>query len=324
MAEISAISWTHSTFNPWSGCVKVSAGCANCYAANLPPAMRRGAAWGKGLPRVHASDAYWNEPHRWNAAALKAGERRRVFCASTADVFEDRDDLDAARARLFALIEDTSDLDWLLTTKRADAIMRRVPAQWRILFPSNVWMLVSVEDQKAADARIPWLLKVPAIVRGLSMEPLLGPVDLDDWIGRIDHCESCGAENEATGPDVCPTCGSTAGMISTLGEAQAERFRTGERYDEDSADGRRDIAGKSWSINWIITGGESGRNARPMEVGWVNDIHRQAKAAGVAVHHKQMGAAWAGVNGAAHKKGGDPAEWPESFRSREFPEVSGV
>jgi protein gp37 len=74
-------------------------------------------------------------------------------------------------------------------------------------------------------------------------------------------------------------------------------------------------------LNWIITGGESGRNARTMEVGWVNDIHRQAKAAGVAVHHKQMGAAWAEANGAAHKKGGDPTEWPEAFRRREFPDV---
>ena len=301
MSEVTAISWTHSTFNPWSGCVKVSAGCANCYAANLPPAMRRGAEWGKDLPRVHASDDYWKQPFAWERAAVKAGERRRVFCASTADVFEDRDDLDAARARLFALIEDTPGLDWLLTTKRADAIMRRVPAQWRILFPSNVWMLVSVEDQKAADARIPWLLKVPAIVRGLSMEPLIGPVDLDQ--------------------PTCPYCGEFGENITVASDGATPWCR---ECDNEACfgwwlDGCASPSQRG--INWIITGGESGRGARPMDTAWVADIHNQAADRGVAVHHKQMGSAWAESNGAAHKKGGDPMEWPEAFRRQEFPDV---
>lgn len=301
MSEVTAISWTNHTFNPWSGCVKVSAGCQNCYAANLPPAMRRGAEWGKDLPRVAAGEDYWRQPLAWERNAIKAGERRRVFCASTADVFEDRDDLDAPRARLFDLIEATPGLDWLLTTKRADAIMRRVPAAWHILFPRNVWMLVSVEDQKAADARIPWLLKVPAVVRGLSMEPLLGPVDLDQ-----PTCPYCGqwgeniglADDEAT--PWCVECDNEACFGWWL-DACASPSQSG--------------------INWIITGGESGRGARPLETHWLADIHRQARDRGVAVHHKQMGSAWAAEHDAAHKKGGDPDEWPESFRVREFPEL---
>jgi protein gp37 len=286
MSEITAISWTNHTFNPWSGCAKVSAGCTNCYAANLPPSMRRGAEWGEGRPRVHASEDYWRQPLAWERAAIKAGERRRVFCASVADAFEDRDDLDGARARLFALIEATPGIDWLLTTKRADAIMRRVPAAWRSGFPRNVWMLVSVEDQKAADARIPWLLKVPAVVRGLSMEPLIGPVDLRGYVE----------------PSVM--------------ERAAGRLRRGLYPVGNDA--------HTAPLNWIITGGESGRGARPLETAWLADIHKQAKDRGVAVHHKQMGSAWADANGATHKKGGDPDEWPEAFRLRDFPEAPHV
>ncbi len=183
MAERTGIEWTHHTFNPWSGCAKVSAGCANCYAANLPPAMRRNAAWGASEPRVAASDAYWRHPIAWSAAAEKAGERRRVFCASVADVFEDRDDLDLHRERLFALIEETPGLDWLLLTKRPEAVQRRT-TRWGTVWPANVWLGTSVEDQRAADERIGHALRVDGPrVRFLSMEPLLGPVQLGVTVG---------------------------------------------------------------------------------------------------------------------------------------------
>lgn len=294
MSEVTAISWTHATWNPHSGCAKISAGCANCYAANLPPGMRRGAEWGANTERVMASEAYLREPIRWNAAAEKAGERRRVFCGSTMDVFEDRDDLDASRARVFDMVAQTPWLDWLLTTKRADQIMRRVPRSWLSGFPPNVWVLVSVEDQRAADERIPHLLRVPAVVRGLSMEPLLGPVDLE--CAPMDHDGFPGTNNYLTGE-----------WWPALGDYTLER------------EGRRRLGE---GINWIITGGESGRGARPMQEAWARDIHRQARDAGVAIHHKQMGAWWAERHGVAHKKGGDPAEWPHEFRVREFPEVT--
>ncbi len=301
MSETTAISWTHSTFNPWSGCAKLSAGCANCYAAALPPGMRRGADWGEGKARVVASESYWNEPVKWNAKAAKSGEPWRVFCASTADVFEDRDDLDEHRARLFKLIEATPALTWLLTTKRADAIMRRVPASWCIRFPRNVWVLVSVEDQRAADERIPHLLCVPAVVRGLSMEPLLGPVDLD--------------------PATCPYCGEGGDNIGVADDGATPWCN--ECNNEAAFGWWLDgcASPTQHGINWIITGGESGHRARPMDEQWVRDIHRQARQAGVAIHHKQMGAVWAEQHGALHKKGGYPGEWPAEFNVREFPEV---
>jgi protein gp37 len=119
MAE-TKISWAHYTMNPWSGCAKVSPACANCYAATLPPSMRRGAVWGADTARIPASESYWQGPIAWDRKAAKAGERHRVFCASTADVFEARPDLDEARLRLFKLIEATPNLDWLLLTKRPD------------------------------------------------------------------------------------------------------------------------------------------------------------------------------------------------------------
>jgi len=186
VSENTSIEWAHATFNPWSGCAKVSPGCANCYAANLPPSMRRGAGWGEGRPRIIASDAYWAQPHAWNRKAAKEGKRMRVFCASTADVFEARDDLDVHRERLFNLIIETPWLDWQLLTKRPehavkwwlaredDARANGAEAWW----PPNAWIGTSVENQEQAEARIPHLVQIPAEVRFLSCEPLLGPVSL--------------------------------------------------------------------------------------------------------------------------------------------------
>jgi protein gp37 len=175
VAENSKIEWTNHTFNPWSGCVKVSEACANCYAANLPPAMRRHAEWGADTPRIPASEAYWKGPLAWNKAAEKAGVRARVFCASVADVFEDRADLDVWRERLWALIAETPWLDWLLLTKRPHVMARWAEAHpW----PVNAWAGATVENQKRTE-RIDDLRKVPARVRFLSMEPLGGPVALD-------------------------------------------------------------------------------------------------------------------------------------------------
>src|SRR5690349_6943095 len=121
MGRDSAIEWTHHTFNPWRGCTKVSAGCAHCYAETWskrnPKAL---GIWGDGGTRVIAAEAYWRQPLKWNAAAKAAGERHRVFCASLADVFEDRPELVESRERLLDVIYKTPDLDWLLLTKRPE------------------------------------------------------------------------------------------------------------------------------------------------------------------------------------------------------------
>src|SRR5687767_4291955 len=113
MGQNTRIEWTHHTFNPWWGCVRVSPACKNCYADSW--ANRLGLElWGAKAPRRFFSDSHWAEPIRWNREAQRLGVRRRVFCASMGDVFEDRRDLDSARAKLWKLIDETSSLDWLL------------------------------------------------------------------------------------------------------------------------------------------------------------------------------------------------------------------
>lgn len=182
MGQNSTIEWTDHTFNPWWGCTKVSLGCKNCYAEAW--ADRYGhKLWGDNKPRRFFSDQHWQEPIKWNSAAKLNNRRSRVFCASMADVFEDNNLVVNERAKLWSLIEHTRMLDWLLLTKRPENMLKFTA--WQDQWPSNVWAMTSVEDQEQAEARIPYLLRVPAIVKGLSVEPLLTSVDLSPWIDDI-------------------------------------------------------------------------------------------------------------------------------------------
>lgn len=293
MGANSGIEWTHHTFNPWRGCSKVSPGCKHCYAEQT---AKRNAAvlgeWGPGARRVIASEVYWRGPLAWDRAAAAAGERHRVFCASLADVFEARPDLVEPRRRLFDLIAITPHLDWLVLTKRpefarmylADLCDLDMSLNDPPLMPlPNLWLGVSVEDQQRAEERIPLLLDTPAAVRFLSMEPLLGPVDIGRWM-PVD-------------------VGSFSGPGGAL-----RITRVG-------------------GIDWVIVGGESGPSARSMDLAWARALVAQCQEARVPVFVKQLGARpvlWAddgaGRNYAlADRKGGDPAEWPEDLRIREFP-----
>ncbi|HVT78337.1 MAG TPA: phage Gp37/Gp68 family protein [Acidimicrobiales bacterium] len=200
MGENSNIGWTDHTHNPWWGCARVSEGCQKCYAETF--ANRLGLdLWGKTSPRRFFGDDHWAKPLRWNRKAIAVGERHRVFCASMADVFEDRDDLVDERARLFDLIEQTTQLDWLLLTKRPENVAA-LAARWMgSTWPANVWLGTTVEHQDAAERRIPILLEVPARLRFLSCEPLLGPVDVTPWLSpgprRVDWVIA-GGESGAT------------------------------------------------------------------------------------------------------------------------------
>jgi protein gp37 len=180
MGQDSKIEWTHHTFNPWWGCLKVSPACKHCYAESW--AVRLGLElWGGArTERRFFSDAHWREPLKWHAAATKDGVRRRVFCASMADVFEDRDDLGPWRSRLWPLIEATPMLDWLLLTKRPENVRACVP--WKRTWPANVWLGTTAETQEYALERIPEIAALPAAVRFLSCEPLLGPLKLRRWL----------------------------------------------------------------------------------------------------------------------------------------------
>jgi protein gp37 len=175
VAKDSVIEWTHHTFNPWWGCVKLSPACAHCYAETW--ARRFGdELWGGDAPRRFFSEHHWREPLRWNSEAKKQGIRARVFCASMADVFEPRTDLDPWREKLWALIEKTPHLDWLLLTKRPGHIKNVYP--WAHDPRENVWLGTTAENQRWATRRIERLIAVDAHVRFLSCEPLLSAVDL--------------------------------------------------------------------------------------------------------------------------------------------------
>lgn len=315
MAENSKIEWTHHTFNPWRGCTKVSPGCANCYAESLsgrnPKTL---GVWGPNGTRVVASEAMWREPVKWDRLAKAAGERHRVFCASLADVFEDwngpmldaagvtlvsspifgnrpgdRLRMDDVRLRLFRLPTATPNLDWLFLTKRPENIARMMPdakcplckgkGGWEtgaysgdcrcgngLVIRPNVWLGVSVENQAAADERIPHLLKVPAAVRFLSMEPLLGPVDVRRWLPG--HCETCGSPCKGHGYHL----------------GGSDHFACGYEVGNGA---------RHSPLTWVIVGGESGPNARPLHPDWVRLIRNQCQAAGVPFFFKQWGE-WVG------------------------------
>lgn len=256
MGENTNIEWCSHTFNPWRGCTKVSPGCANCYAEAMSkrnPAVL--GVWGDNGTRVVAVDSYWKQPLKWNRDAEKAGERRRVFCASLADVFEDHPAIEPGwRADLGQVIQNTPQLDWLLLTKRPENVYRMLPDFWINFYepygmPKNVWIGTTVENQEQADKRISELLKIPASVRFLSCEPMLGPIDLTN-----------------VGPERWDVL---------HGWKPAS-----ENYPEGANTSR---------VDWVICGGESGPNARPMQTIWAQALRDQCQAAGVPFLFKQWG-----------------------------------
>lgn len=269
----SKVEWTTHTFNPWIGCVKVSAGCKNCYAEAMDRRWK-GGHWGPGSSRKPMSESYWKQPLKWDKAAAHAGVKAKVFCASMADWAEGRDTISSpdaysvvfkARIRLFTLIYETPNLIWQMLTKRthnilpvlmevANAMPHAAVRQWLYEWidgkpPVNVWIGTSVENQEAADERIPHLLQVPAVVRFLSCEPLLGPIALRRK--AIDDKEIIQA--------------------TLMGQ-----------LDEYSRPVQR-------GIDWVIAGGESGHGARPMHPDWVCSLRDQCKDADVSFFFKQHG-----------------------------------
>lgn len=179
MSENSTIEWCHHTFNPWIGCTKVGPGCDNCYAEADFDKRRHVVQWGAGQPRKRTAMSTWAMPLRWNAKAERLGVRYRVFCASLADVFDNEVPAEW-RHDLFDLIERTPHLDWLLVTKRIGNVRQMIPDRWSVCMPPNLWLGITVVNQAEADRDIPKLLGLKVSVRFLSMEPLLGHVDLRD------------------------------------------------------------------------------------------------------------------------------------------------
>ena len=223
MAEVSEISWTDATFNPWIGCTKVSPACDHCYAER--DNSRRGwvPGWGPGIPRKRTKT--WGDPLKWNRKAAESGRPLKVFCASLADVF-DNEAPQAWRNDLWQLLRETPHLRWILLTKRIGNAWKMLPADWP--FP-NAGLMATLANQEEWDRDLPKLMHLPATWHGVSAEPLLGPIDMR-W-AMIRHGF----------PD------------------------------------------------WIITGGESGGQRRPLDMNAVRSIRDQCAEYGITFHHKQNG-----------------------------------
>jgi protein gp37 len=236
VAETTEIGWTDATFSPWWGCAHVSPGCASCYAERL--AARWGHdVWGKLGARRLFGDDHWRKPLAWNRKAEREDRRLRVFCASMADVFEDHPALPGERAKLWPLIEQTPRLDWQILTKRPEFVASMVPPSWLEAWPAHAWIGTSVEDQRRADERVPELIRIPAALRFLSVEPLVGSVSL-----------------------------------------RPEWLRLGR-------------------VSWVIVGGESGPEYRPMDVEWLRNVAAQVWQRGIPLFVKQAAGRWPGTQG---------------------------
>lgn len=231
MGEKTKIEWCDATFNPWMGCTKVSPACDNCYAEALMDTRYGQVRWGAGEDRRRTAASTWAMPRKWNRRAEASGERQFVFCASLADVFDNEVD-ELWRADLFALIEETPNLVWLLLTKRIGNVMKMTGG----VLPINTAIGATMANQEEYDRDRMKLAEVKAEARPLftfgSFEPLLGPVILDK-----------------NAPD------------------------------------------------WIIVGGESGKQARPMKLEWARSIKRQSDELGRVFNFKQVGGRTAGKGG---------------------------
>ena len=266
MGDTTHIEWTDATWNPVTGCTRVSPGCVNCYIDWAPPFRVEGRHFtdrdGNRSHAIGATTGVRLHPDRLDWPLRKRSWRgKRVFVCSLADLFHD-DVPDEYIARVFAVMALTPEVTYQVLTKRP-ARMRSLLASgtfagmvWRdvddLSWPlPNVWLGVTVEDQERADQRIPILLDTPAAVRWLSCEPLLGPVNLP-------VCRCLGVGSIAHGrhwPDtVCDQCD-----------------------------------GSGSQIDWVVVGGESGPNARPMHPDWARSLRDQCAAAGVPYLFKQWG-----------------------------------
>lgn len=252
MAETS-IAWADYTFNPWIGCTKVSPACDHCYAEAQNNFYKWNAdGWGPHAPRRRTSAANWRKPLAWDRKAAAEGVRRRVFCASLADVFDNHRSIEPRwRTDLLECIRAAPNLDWLLLTKRPQNIAKMMHECGAADGLPNLWLGTTVENQEEANRRIPHLLAAPAAKRFLSVEPLLERVDF----GCVQ--------------------GNGLGAIDVLRPID-RRHQSPTLYLP--------------ALDWIIVGGESGPHVRPMDLEWARAIRDQCKAAGTAFFFKQVSA----------------------------------
>ena len=263
MGAVSKIEWTDSTWSPVTGCTKVSEGCDHCYAETIAHRFAGTKAYPNGFD-VTLRPERLDQPLRWKRP-------RKVFVNSMSDLFH-KDVPDDYIARVFAVMALAPQHTFQVLTKRPgrmrsllsseqfeSAVFLATEGRFEGCFPwplPNVWLGTSVENQKWADVRIPLLLDTPAAIRFLSCEPLLGPIDLNHWIGHTPEC---------LGSDDPPWC------------TCPWEGRTREPYFYKD------------KIHWVICGGESGPGARPMHPSWARQLRDDCLTAGIPFHFKQWG-----------------------------------
>lgn len=290
MAEKTTIAWCDHTFNGWIGCTRVGPGCDHCYAEALDKRHRWGGGthWGAGVPRYRTSEANWKEPIRWNSNAGAAGVRPRVFCASLADVFDN--EVPAQwRVDLWALIDATPNLSWLIVTKRVGLVRPWIELHG---WPANARLLITVCDQEEADRDIPKLLALPC-KNGVSYEPALGLIDWSRWLLYTTIFKD-GFPN-GVGTPLKRLEWIIVGGESTQGSGKARPF---------------DLA---WARNTVAQCKTAGVPVFVKQLGShpITDVQQRP--------------GWGGKLFSAFKikfndrAGADPAEWPSDLRIQEFP-----
>ncbi len=252
MSANTNIEWCHATVNWWNGCTAVSPACDNCYAKRMAGRLW-GTQWGPGEARHQFAGAA-ETLRALDRKAQRLGYPLRVFHNSLSD-FADKEVPQEWRDKAFQVMAETRNLIHLILTKRIGNLgnMLPVPFDFDKHYP-NVWIGATIVNQEEADRDIPKLLAVPAAKRFLSMEPLLGPVDIgllcENWSDDIVTDPETGAR------ECCKAC---------------------------------DFTGIGNDIDWVIVGGESGPGARPMHPDWARSLRDQCEAAGVPFLFKQWG-----------------------------------
>ena len=261
MGDKSKIEWCDATWNPVTGCTKISQGCKNCYAEGVANRF-----WGdRKFTDVQCHEDRLDQPLRWKRP-------RRIFVNSMSDLFH-LDVPDEFIDKVFGVMVLAKQHTFMILTKRPERMHEVI---WR-LFPTaylkNVWLGVSVENQDTADERIPLLLRTPAAVRFVSCEPLLGPVDLSPWIKprSFDDLIQLDKWNRKAADESKEVFGLNERTIAVDGKPYKGRFLDPEKLD------------------WVIVGGESGPHARPMHPDWVRSIRDQCVDAGTSFFFKQWG-----------------------------------
>lgn len=305
MADKTKIEWTDATWNVITGCSVKSPGCTNCYAMRLAGTRMRSHPTRKGLTIDTKTGPVWNGEVRFNesmlAQPLQWTKPRMIFVCAHADLFHENVP-DEWIDKVFAVMALCPQHTFQVLTKRSarmraylhaadvrvriGALIPGLSRSWRQNargiwhsenWPlSNMWLGVSVEDQKRADERIPDLLATPAVVRWLSMEPLLGPVDLTSVKAPGDGDETDGLD------------------------WRFDALEVGDYYWFDGEDGQIGDSGdgpyRDHRIDWVVAGGESGPGARPMHPDWARSLRDQCAdatihgdPAPVPFHFKQWG-----------------------------------